>query len=106
MLGDRLLAGLRALADHHPIVWDVRGKGLLTGLEIVLDNQTGEDFPDPIAAGNQLRVAARERGLTTLLLHPGNVLFIAPAVIATEADIDRMVAMMDLALGDVEASLG
>jgi adenosylmethionine-8-amino-7-oxononanoate aminotransferase len=106
ILGDRLLTGLRSLGDRHPIVWDVRGRGLLTGIEIVRDNGTGEDFGDPIAAGNQLRIAARERGLTTLLLHPGNVLFIAPAVIATEADIDRMVEIMDLALGDVEAALG
>jgi len=105
VLGDRLLAGLRSLSGQHRIVWDVRGKGLLTGLEIVRDNGTGEDFPDAIAAGNRLRIAARERGLTTLLLHPGNVLFIAPAVIATEADIDRMVEIMDGALGDVEATL-
>lgn len=102
MLGDRLLAGLRSLG-HHRTVWDVRGKGLLAGLEIVRDNGTGEDFPDPVAAGNRLRIAARERGLTTLLLHPGNVVFIAPAVVADEADIDRMVEIMDGALGDLES---
>jgi len=71
----------------------------------VRDSGTGEDFADPVGAGNRLRVAARGRGLTTLLLHPGNVLFIAPAVIATEADIDRMVEILDTALGDVEATL-
>ena len=65
---------------------------------------TGEDFADRLAAGNALRVAARERGLTTLLLHPGNVLFVAPAVVASEDDIDRMVAILDDALGDVEAA--
>jgi len=103
-LGDRLLAGLRSL-DHHRILWDVRGKGLLVGIEIVRDNGTGEDFADPVSAGNSLRIAARERGLTTLLLHPGNVLFVAPAVIATEEDIDRMVEILDAALADVEATL-
>ena len=103
-LGARLLEGLRSL-DHHRIYWDARGRGLLAGLEIVRDNGTGEDFSDRLAAGNALRVAARERGLTTLLLHPGNVLFIAPAVVASEADIDRMVAILDDALGDVEAAL-
>jgi hypothetical protein len=102
-LGTRLLDGLCSL-DHHRTVWDVRGKGLLAGLEIVRDNGTGEDYADRLAAGNALRIAARERGLTTLLLHPGNVLFIAPAVVATEADIDRMVAILDDALGDVEAA--
>ncbi len=102
-LGDRLLDGLRSL-EHHRVFWDARGKGLLAGLEIVRDNGTGEDFADRLAAGNALRIAARERGLTTLLLHPGNVLFIAPAVIASEEEIDRMVAILDDALGDVEAA--
>jgi adenosylmethionine-8-amino-7-oxononanoate aminotransferase len=101
VLGDRLLAGLRSLG-HHRTFWDARGRGLLCGLEIVRDRETGEDFADPVAAGNRLRVAARDRGLTTLLLHPGNVLFVAPAVVATEADIDRMVAILDDALGDLE----
>ena len=103
-LGQRLLEGARSLS-HHRVFWDARGKGLLLGLEIVRDQATGEDFPDPLAAGNALRIAARERGLTTLLLHPGNVLFVAPAVVATEAQIDRMVAILDDALGDVERTL-
>ena len=103
-LGARLLEGLRSLA-HHRFYWDARGKGLLAGLEIVRDRDSGEDFADPLAAGNALRIAARDRGLTTLLLHPGNVLFVAPAVVATEAQIDRMVAMLDDALSDVEATL-
>jgi adenosylmethionine-8-amino-7-oxononanoate aminotransferase len=102
-LGSRLLDGLRSLS-HHRSYWDARGKGLLAGLEIVRDNQTGEDFDDRLAAGNALRIAARELGLTTLLLHPGNVLFIAPAVVASEAQIDRMVAILDEALADVEAA--
>ncbi len=104
VLGERLLEGARSLS-HRRVFWDARGKGLLLGLEIVRDQGTGEDFPDPLAAGNALRIAARERGLTTLLLHPGNVLFVAPAVIATEAQIDRMVAILDDALGDVERTL-
>jgi len=104
VLGARLLEGLRTLS-HHRTFWDARGKGLLAGLEIMRDGGTGEDFADPLATGNALRIAARERGLTTLLLHPGNVLFVAPAVVASEDDIERMVAILDDALGDVEAAL-
>ena len=98
VLGDRLIEGLRSLS-HHQHIWDVRGRGLLAGLEIVRDGQTGEDFPDRVAAGNALRVACRERGLATLILHPGNVLFLAPPVVATEAEIDQMVEIVDSALG-------
>jgi adenosylmethionine-8-amino-7-oxononanoate aminotransferase len=103
-LGDRLLEGVRSLS-HRRSFWDARGKGLLLGLEIVRDQGTGEDFADPLAAGNALRIAARERGLTTLLLHPGNVLFVAPAVVASEEQIDRMVAILDDAMGDLERTL-
>jgi len=103
-LGDRLLAGLRSLG-HHQTYWDARGKGLLAGLEIVRDGETGQDFEDKLAAGNALRIAARDRGLTTLLLHPGNVLFIAPAVITTEAQIDTMVEILDDALTATEGQL-
>lgn len=102
MLGERLLRGLQSL-DQHRTFWDARGKGLLCGLEVVRDAGSGEDFADPLAAGNRLRIAARDRGLTTLLLHPGNVLFVAPAVVATEADIDRMVEIIDDAMGDLDA---
>jgi hypothetical protein len=104
-LGARLLEGARSLS-HHRFFWDARGKGLLLGLEIVRDKDSGADFADPLAAGNALRIAARERGLTTLLLHPGNVLFVAPAVVASEEQVDRMVTILDDALGDVERSLG
>jgi adenosylmethionine-8-amino-7-oxononanoate aminotransferase len=103
VLGERLLSGLRTL-DHHRTYWDARGKGLLCGLEVVRDGGTGEDFGDRLAAGNRLRIAARDRGLTTLLLHPGNVLFVAPAVVASEADVDRMVEIIDAAMGDLDAS--
>jgi len=68
------------------------------GLKIVRDQQTAEDFADPIAAGNAFRIACRDRGLATLILHPGNVLFIAPPVVASEAEVDQMVAIVDEAL--------
>lgn len=99
-LGDRLLAGLRGLSGN-PLWWDVRGRGLLAGLEIVADAKTGTDFEDPVAAGNELRIRCRERGLAALILHPGNVLFLAPPLIVTEEEIDRMVEIVGEALGDM-----
>lgn len=100
--GDRLLAGLRALS-HHRYYWDVRGRGLLTGLEIVRDSTTGQMFSNPIAAGNRLRILCRELGMVSLILHPGNILFIAPAFVVTDDEIDRMVAIVDEALTIMEA---
>lgn len=99
-LGERLLAGLRALSGN-PLYWDARGRGLLTGLEIVADAATGRDFDDPVAAGNELRSRCLEKGLISLILHPGNVLFVAPALTATEDEIDRMVAIVREALDEM-----
>ncbi len=102
-MGERLLDGLRSLSGHR-YFWDARGRGLLLGLEIVKDKETGEDFPNPMAAGDWLRVRCRELGLTALTLHPGNVLFLAPPFVITEAEVDRIVAIIDQALTDMEAN--
>ncbi len=99
--GERLLSGLRSLAGHR-YYWDVRGRGLLAGLEIVRDRDLGRRFPDPVAAGNRLRVLCREFGLISLILHPGNVLFLAPAFVVRDHEIDRMVDIVDRALTVME----
>jgi adenosylmethionine-8-amino-7-oxononanoate aminotransferase len=101
--GDRLLEGLRSL-DSHRFFWDARGRGMLVGLEIVQDGDAGTDFPDPVSAGNELRARCRDLGLITLILHPGNILFLAPPLVTSDADIDRIVAIIDQALTEMEAA--
>ncbi len=93
LMGRRLLEGLKGLSDN-PLYLDARGRGLLTGLEIVADRATGRDFDDLVAAGQELRSRCLEKGLISLILHPGNVLFLAPPLIATEEDIDAMVRIV------------
>jgi adenosylmethionine-8-amino-7-oxononanoate aminotransferase len=101
VLGKRLLDGLRNLSEHR-YFWDARGRGLLVGLEIVADQRTGEGFADPVAAGNRLRIRCRELGLAALILHPGNVLFLAPPLVISEQEVGRMVAIVEEALADME----
>jgi len=69
-MGAYLQAGLRSLKSH-PSFRDVRGLGLVCGLEF-----TAED--DPQQAGYRLRTFCRDLGLITLTVHPGNVLFFSP----------------------------
>lgn len=102
VLGERLLAGLRGLADN-PLYWDARGRGLLAGLEIVADAARGRDFDDPVAAGNELRLRCLDKGLISIILHPGNVLFLAPPLIVTEAEVDEMVSIVGSALTEMAA---
>lgn len=101
--GRRLLEGLQSL-DHHRFYWDARGRGMLLGLEIVEDQGSGRDFGDMPAAGGELRARCRDLGLITLILHPGNILFLAPPLVAEDADLDRMIAIIDRALGEMEAA--
>lgn len=99
-MGARLLAGLKGLSGN-PLYWDARGRGLLAGLEIVADSRTGQDFPNRAAVGNELRLRCHELGLITLILHPGNILFLSPPLTVTEAEIDRIVEIVGTALDDL-----
>jgi 4-aminobutyrate aminotransferase len=85
-LGDRLLGGLRDAAEGRPVVGDVRGKGLMIGVELVAPG--GRD-PSPTAATRMLE-ATKERGLLIGKggLH-GNVLRLAPPMTLTEDEAEE-----------------
>jgi len=95
-LGDRLLSGLRDLADAHPVIGDVRGRGLMLAIELVVP---GAEDPDPVAAGRLLE-ETRERGLLVGKggLH-GNVIRMAPAMTVTDDEageaLDVLAASLD-----------
>ncbi|MCD2198136.1 aspartate aminotransferase family protein [Actinomycetospora endophytica] len=100
-LGERLRAGLLDLGERHPVIGDVRGRGLLVGLELV----------DPSGGEAEKLGAAVTRRCADLGLHMnivqlpgmGGTFRIAPPLTATDAEIDRGVAILDAALTDVTA---
>lgn len=81
-LGDRLLSGLRAHAQQCSLIGDVRGKGLMIGVELV---EPGGQ-PDPVAASRVLELT-KQHGLLVGKggLH-GNVLRLAPPMTLTEQE--------------------
>ncbi len=97
-VGAHALAKLEELKASHPLIGDVRGLGLLLGVELVRDRATKEPAIDETDA---VLYRCLERGLsfkTTL----GNVLTLTPPLIITEAEVDHAVAIIDEALHETE----
>jgi len=94
-VGARLLDGLRAIAGRAPMVGEVRGKGLMIGVELV---RPGTTDPDPAAASAVLE-RARAGGL---LIGKGglygNVLRISPPMTVTDEEADEALGVLDAAL--------
>ncbi|HSO29678.1 MAG TPA: aminotransferase class III-fold pyridoxal phosphate-dependent enzyme, partial [Candidatus Sulfomarinibacteraceae bacterium] len=103
-MGARLRAGLLELADRHPIIGEVRGRGLLLGVELVTDRATREPADHLGALATDECLA---RGLSmNIVRHVGasSVWRIAPPLTVTEDEIDLALAIMDDSLRAVTAT--
>jgi 4-aminobutyrate aminotransferase len=98
-VGAHLMAGLQALADQHPLIGDVRGRGLMIGVELVRDRQTKERATDERDA---VVNAAFARGLLVLGAGKNSVRF-SPPLILTREQADTAIGIFDQALREVEA---
>ncbi len=101
-VGSFLMRGLKDLEERFEIVGEVRGKGLMVGIEIVADGASKR--PDPAAAARVME-GARERGLLVGKggLY-GNVLRLSPPLIVTEDDAARAVETLDAAIAGAAGS--
>ena len=90
---------LEELQQKYPLIGDVRGMGLMQGLELVKDRQTKEPAAE---ATVQLMERARENGL---LIGKGglygNVIRMSPMLNISKADVDEAVRILDRSLGEV-----
>jgi 2,2-dialkylglycine decarboxylase (pyruvate) len=96
--GDYMLARLRELQAQHEPIGDVRGRGLLLGLELVEDRDTRAPADELGAAVTR---GCFERGLSMNIVRVGtnaNCFRIAPPLTVTEDEIDLAVDIMDAAL--------
>jgi 4-aminobutyrate aminotransferase-like enzyme len=102
-MGTRFRAGLEGLMAKHKVVGDVRGMGLMQGMELVKDRATKQPAPEQTAA---LLEATKREGL---LIGKGglfgNVIRMAPPMIVSDREIDDAIAVLDRALGEVEKTL-
>jgi taurine-pyruvate aminotransferase len=106
-MGAHMMDNLNALADKHPVIGDVRGKGLFCGAELVADRQSREPAPEKMVQAvvadcmaQGVVIGATNRSLPGL----NNTLCFSPALIATKDDINQITDAVDQALGRVFAS--
>src|SRR5437660_3291194 len=100
-LGGRISAGLEKLKEKHNIIGDVRGKGLMLGIELVKDRATKEPAKAECA---QVVENCREMGLLVGKGSlGGNTIRFAPPMCITQADADFMVAVFDEAFAHLGA---
>lgn len=94
-IGDYLSERAHELQDRHPSVGDVRGKGLFVGLELVRSRRSKE----PISPAAKERVLSQTMtGGVYQMAGQGNVLFMAPPLTISRAQIDEGIAVIDSAL--------
>jgi 4-aminobutyrate aminotransferase len=98
-LGRHALDRLAAMKDRHPLIGDVRGLGLLLGVELVADRVTRARAADQAEA---VMYRALSRGLS-FKLTMGNVILLSPPLVITREEMDRALDILDGALTDVEA---
>jgi adenosylmethionine-8-amino-7-oxononanoate aminotransferase len=90
-LGERLLGGLRTLAELEG-VGDVRGQGMMAAVELVADKASKQPFPAEAGVGQKVFGELVKRGVFTRFL--GDMILFAPPLVTTEAQIDRIVEAM------------
>jgi adenosylmethionine-8-amino-7-oxononanoate aminotransferase len=101
--GQRLREGFEGLAKKHGVIGDIRGKGLLQGVEFVRDPRTKERFTDALGFG--VRVGRRALANGLLCRFDPHWLAFGPPLIVTAEHIDEMVAVLDRSLGEVLVEL-
>lgn len=98
-LGEYALERMRRLMQKHPLIGDVRGLGLLLGIELVRDRTTRERAVDEAEA---VLYAALSRGLS-FKISMGSILTLAPPLIISREELDRALDILDESLTEVSS---
>lgn len=109
--GELMRARLRELQQRHPIIGDIRGKGMLVGVELVRDPATRALFPAEWDVANRLVASCEELGL---LIYPArarlqeqfiDAILISPPLIIEPHEIDDLFTRLEAGLVRLEAEL-
>jgi 4-aminobutyrate aminotransferase len=99
-LGDYALKRMQQMANRHPLIGDVRGLGLLMGIELLRDNNP---LTRASEEAEQVMYAALGRGLN-FKVTMGNILTLTPALTITQVELDQAFDILEGCLGEVETA--
>ena len=97
--GNMLMTGLQKMQEKYPVIGEVRGKGLMIGIELVKNRRTKE--PDPESVNNLFEETKKQGLLIGKGGLYGNVLRIAPPLTVTEDQIEECLAKTDKAFAAI-----
>jgi len=97
-LGEQILSHFRELQQKYELIGDVRGKGLMIGVDLVKNRQTKERARDEAA---KVCMRCYEKGLI-LSFFSNSVLRIAPPLVVTDAEVERALGIIEDSLREVQ----
>ena len=106
-VGAYFMDQLCELAERNPYIGDVRGKGMMIGLEFVKDKETKEPFPPEMRLGEKLYKKGIENGLILMecmgIDHgkQGDALLFGPCFEFTEEHVDEAIQLLEKTINEV-----
>lgn len=102
-MGERIRAKLEAFKERFAFIGDVRGIGLLQGMEFVQDRETKKPFGPEVPIVKMIDQAARKRGL--IMRCGPDYIALAPPLIITSSEVDEMLDILEDSLVEVGGRL-
>jgi adenosylmethionine-8-amino-7-oxononanoate aminotransferase len=108
--GERLLALATAAFGAHPAVGEIRGRGLMVGVELVADRTSREPFPRAARIAESVVAAARDRGV---LLYSGtgnangmdgDTILLGPPFVVTDPELERIAKVLAESIDEAVAA--
>ena len=102
---------LKGALEEHPAVGEIRGRGLMVGVEFVADRATGRPFPRAARVAEAVLGAARERGVLVYMGTgnadgvDGDTILLGPPFVITDDELQRVAAVLAEAIEEATADV-
>jgi L-2,4-diaminobutyrate transaminase len=104
-MGRLLLTGLQNRLSDHETVGDIRGCGLMVGLEFVADKKTKRSFDPSVRAARLLQRAALRNGVLVRALPTNDVIALSPPLVIDERALEEIVERLAIAVEETAPTL-